>query len=297
MARTKRKKHRRGHEDEAPKGDFEALADHMQQNPWLYTGATLFIIACALSGLLFKMQQSISDQKTAAVFSKALDETTPAAKLEALQPVADGSSKYQASAVYMSAEAAFEAKEFEKAEAGYERLRTEFPDFRFVPDAVEGLGYVHEERKEYADAIARYEEVLSKWPDTFPGRRQPFNIARCQERLDKIEPAIQAYRDQLEMFPGSNLARKAQTALDRLRVSHAELFPDDIVATDESAIDAPAISVDDGLNVVIDTATPAAVELIPEAPAADEETADSETTTTEADSVESDSGDEQPPSK
>lgn len=248
-------------ESEEPKGDFAALLDHVKQNPLLYAAAVVFLVACALVGILYRVSTSMEDRKVAATYARAIDMTDPAERAAALEEVASGGSTFAPIALYMRGEAALSANDFDLARKSFEQLQANHPDFEQTPDAVEGVGFILEQQDDLEGALAKYEEVVAKWPNSFAGRRQQYNIGGCLEQLGKLKEAVQAYRDQLQHFPSSSVALRAQQSLERLRGTNAELFP-----TIESI---PA----DGLTVAPE---PTLTEDIPEITLPDQEPANEE---------------------
>jgi TolA-binding protein len=141
----------------------------------------------------------------------------------ALGEITKGSSKYLAEALYMQGHAALDSEDYETAEFAFSTLREKHPDFEFTPDGVEGLGAIHEILGDYTAAIAVYKDIQAIWPDSFAARRQPFNLARCHEENDNEEEALAAYENQLNVFPGSNVAAHAQQKIDELHTRNPTL--------------------------------------------------------------------------
>lgn len=210
--------------EEKPKGDFQAVLQHAQENPISYAAALIFVVGCGLLGLFYQMYSEENEREIGTRYVRAMELEEPGERAEALGELVSPKSVLTPELLYMQGESAYRAEDHNLARAVFERLRDEYPDYEFVSDAVEGLGFISEDKKSYRKALATYEEVLSKWPNSSSGRRQPLNIGRCREHLEDYEGAIVAYRDQLATFPGSHTARHAQEALDRLRRSHAHLF-------------------------------------------------------------------------
>ncbi|PCJ56178.1 MAG: hypothetical protein COA73_12680 [Candidatus Hydrogenedentota bacterium] len=229
---------------ESSSNDFKALLNHVQQNPFIYAGAIGFIILCVVVSLLYRLNTEFSNRDAAAVYAQALDGETPAERVTALDLALDDSGPYAPLALYMKGEAAFQNQDYDIAREAFEQLREQHPDFEFVPDAVEGLGYILEDQDNLAGALARYKEIVNTWPESFAGRRQSMNIGRCQEKLGDLDAAVTAFKDQLVLFPGSNVALRAQIELNRLRSSNPDLFEDESedldltadVELDESAV-------------------------------------------------------------
>jgi tetratricopeptide (TPR) repeat protein len=224
------------HLEEEQQGDFEAFLDHIKENPLLYVVGTVFIVICALAGVSYRLYSDGVERNGNAEYARALDIEDPLKQAESLARVAEGGTAVSAEALYLSGEMAFRGSDLEKAEAAFTRLREEFPDFEFTPDAIEGLGYIEEDAGNYGEAITKYQKVLDKFPGSFAGRRQSFNIGRSSERAGEIQEAIDAYRDQLTAFPESNVARRAQNALNRLRESNSDLFSEEVAGTDSELL-------------------------------------------------------------
>ena len=222
---AKRKKSTRHHKpvEEQPKGDFAALADHAAENPWLYIGSVVVILLCVAVGVMFRLHMRSVDKDVATAYARALDHDEPADVIEALKPLAEESSDVAVEVLYVLGEKSYGAEDYEGARAAFERLRTEHSDSPLVSNAVEGLGFIAIDENDYAQAIGYFQEIQKNWPDSFAAQRQPYNIARSHEWAGQLEEAVAAYSEQTLVFPDSNVARNAQTALDRLRQAHPEL--------------------------------------------------------------------------
>jgi tetratricopeptide (TPR) repeat protein len=211
-------------ETETKKTDVMALGDHVAENPMIYTVATIFVVLCIVVGYTAKQSGSASERTANTEFVRVLNSTDVYAQIDDFAAIAADQSPVQAKALYMQGEAAFLAEDRVVAAKAFEQLREQYPDFEFTPDAVEGLGFIEEDEKDYEAALKHYEDVLANWPDKFAGRRQSYNIGRAHERLDNPRAAVKAYQEQTEFFPGSAVASQAQVALDRLKKSNPELF-------------------------------------------------------------------------
>ncbi len=237
--------------DRESNGDIHRLLAHVTENPVLYAAGAAFLLLCALLGVFYRVRVENAGELAATEYARAMKEKDDTIRVESLKPIAEGNSAFAIEALYMQGESAYRASDFVAAKAAFEKLRAEHPEYEHTPDAVEGLGYIDESESRFADAVARYQETLDKWPDSFVGRRQSFNIGRTQEKAGNLKEAVAAFRSQLDHFPGSRVAQHAQDALDRLRVSNPELFPDDALpvaapadaataATENTAEPAPA---------------------------------------------------------
>lgn len=274
------------HEEEDKKGDAQTLLDLIKESPGLFAGGAVFIAVCAIVGIFYRMYSDNVDRERTAEYARALDIEDPLEQSEALWLLAESRSAISAEALYLSGEMAFRGADAEKAEAAFARLREEFPDFEFTPDAIEGLGYIHEDAGNYIEAVIKYEEVLEKFPNSFAGQRQWFNIGRSRERAGEIQGAIDAYRAQLLTFQGSNVYRRAQAALDRLRESDSERFSDGSSDSETLGVSAFESLLE---SAIAEPATDSTEEDSTESPAEDmpEESTESEPVDTAPDEAES----------
>lgn len=205
-------------------GDITQFVERVKQNPLLYGVSAAFLLLCVVAGVVYRFGKDTSVRTGMTEYARAVDDEDPALREAELESLAKGRGPMAAEALYMTGEAAFEARQYDKAKEAFERLRSEFPDSSYVPDAVEGIGYLAENQGQYEPALASYKEILEKWPTSFTARRQELNIARCQEQVGNFQEAIEAYQAQADGFPGSALEKDAKAALERLRVAHPDLF-------------------------------------------------------------------------
>lgn len=218
--------------------DYRRLAEHVRENPLLYVAAAVFVVLCVLLGIVLRLNALTNEREAMTAYASALAEEAPEERLPRLEQAAEQGGEWSAEAVYVAAETAIKAGQYEKAEELFTALREEHAKSEYVPRAVEGLAWLSENNGDYENALAGYQEVGEKWPDSFIARIQPLNIGRVQEELGNTEQAIEAYQNQVTMFPDSNAAAKAEEALDRLREAHPGLFPEE--EQPEEMTEAPA---------------------------------------------------------
>lgn len=233
-----------------------AIVTHVQMNPWPYIGGIGFVLLVLVVTGFYRVSQASAYNTAADEFARALDLEGPAERATALGALAEEGTPLTARALYMQGEAALEAGDSEGAKAAFTKVREQFPDFKFVPESVEGLALITEDAGNFSAARGLYEEVVAKWPNSPAAKRQPFNIARCLEAEGQMAQAVERYRDQLEVFPGSSIAARAQIRLDELRVSNPELFPAEPVA--ESPVIQELQTAPDALAAPEQEAAPAA---------------------------------------
>lgn len=206
------------------KTDWQKMVVQVKQNPLLYGAVAVFLVLCVLIGIGYRLGTESSGRTSMTQLARALDANDAAQRAKDLASIVKGKDPLSAEALYMMGEAAYEAKEYDKAKEAFERLRNEFPNSPFVPDAIEGLGFIAENAGDCQTAVSLYKEVAEKWRGTFTQRRQSLNIGRCEERLGHVEEAAAAYKAQEEDFPASSFDKEAKEALDRLRSANPDLF-------------------------------------------------------------------------
>ena len=207
------------------KDDLTQLVEDIRERPLLYIGGVLFLIVMLVAGLAFKASRTSGRSSVMTAYAQALDKTEPSDQAAALETLSQGVGKHDPEVIYMAGETAYRAGQYDKAKAAFDRLKKDFPDSPYTPDAVEGLGNIAENAKDYDGALAQYKEVRDKWDTSFAARRQPTNIAKMEERRGNLKEAVAAYREQMQVFPGSGLAGEASAALTRLEKSNPDLFP------------------------------------------------------------------------
>lgn len=243
MAHSRRPQHGEP-ETQATRSDWYALVASVRENPWAYLGGLLFVIAVIVIVVIFRQVSERQVRKENSALAQALSEEDPTLRLDRLTKLA-ASDSVTDEAVYMLGETAFDAQNYDQARQAFERVRDQYPQSQYVPTAVEGLADIAFESGDYDAALQRYQEIRDRWPTSFAARRQPLNIGRTYEKLNRPEDAITAYQEQVTAFAGSVTASMAEQALDRLRGSHPELFPEEAPATPavESSEAAPPIGI------------------------------------------------------
>jgi len=224
-------RHGGAHDVDVPETDLQAFFGHVRENPLVYAGAIGFVVLVLLVTLIYGVAQESARQSAASAYLEATEPEDPSERVARLGEVAGSGTYLDARALYLQGETAIDARDYDTAREALTRLRETYPGFEFLPDAVEALGFIEEEQDRYTQARTFYEEVEEKWPESPAAQRQPFNIGRSYESEDDIEAAVEAYRRQLEVFPGSTVALRAQQRLNALRETHPDLFEEESVTT------------------------------------------------------------------
>lgn len=212
---------------------------------------TLIILACLGVGGLVQLNRVAAESKAATQYATAVFEEDEEARPAALETAGSAAGNWGVEATYLAGEAALAKSEWDKARAAFEKVVNEHADSPVAPRAAEGLAFIDESTGAFEQALEGYRKVSSNWPDSFAARCQPYNIGRVQETLGQMRDAVASYERQAEVFEGSKIAEEANTALERLKISHPELF-----ATDAAA--APAEAAPAAAEAAPETAAPAA---------------------------------------
>lgn len=206
------------------KNDWQRLVENIREYPAFWGAGVLFVAVCLVAGLVYRVNTANRTLDLTTQFARAVTTEDPALRTTELEPLSQRG-PLAADAVYMAGEAAYQAKDYAKAKAFFQRLRSDFPESKFAPDAVEGLGFIAENEGDVDGALADYKEVIEKWPGSVARRRQELNIARVQERKGNFKEAVEAYKFHVENYPESIFMPEVTEALDRLKESHPDLFP------------------------------------------------------------------------
>ena len=213
------------------KNDWQQLVEQVRTYPVWYGSVAVFIVICILLGSLYHIRAAGRERAKTTQYVKALETEKAADRAAALQAFADKTSPLTAKALYMAGESFIESKEYDKAKESFEKLRSSFPNAPEIPNAVEALGFLLENKGDYEGALGLYKEVAEKWKASLASQHQGLNIGRCLEHLGKFEEADKAYSSFLETYPvlqdqvKSGFATEVQAAQEKLREAHPELAP------------------------------------------------------------------------
>jgi len=232
---------------EPKRNDLAAVINHAKENPLLWSAGAVFLAAVILVGVFYRINTDIRTRKAATEYARAvLGAEDPAVRATELSSVDTPDASLAALALYMNGQAALDAEDYDEAAETLETVRTKYPESKVAPESVAALGFIAEENGDYEKALSYYLEVSEKWPESFSAYLQPLNIGRCYEKLGQLEKAVAAYRDQVNLFYGSNPAAEAENALNRLRNSHPELFAEETAPkTEASAADSEPVPTGD----------------------------------------------------
>jgi tetratricopeptide (TPR) repeat protein len=242
-------------------GDLHRLLDHARQNPLLYLASVAFVVVCLVAGAMYGLYDSTRMQEIQTAYAAALQEEDPALVAAALEALVDSGGAWTPEIWYMLGEFRLRAQAYGKAEEAFTTVVDKFPKSEYAPKALDGLGFIHENRGDFQKALEAYRSILADegYAASLVGLRQEYNIGRVLEKMERFEDAKVAYEKQLDLFPGtveepSIVSQQARSALDRMRTEHPELFPEDVVAEGEASVVAPAASTEASAEVAPEVA-------------------------------------------
>lgn len=221
--------------------DLQRLQAYIIENPKQVAAIVVVVILAVLAGLGFRAYSQSSKRTVMTEYAAAQLVKEPAERLRALGAVLDsGAGSWTAEVLYMMAETAVEAKEYDKARDLFNRVRSEFPQTEFTSRAVFGLAFLDENAGKNEEALKGYQELRDKWATSLEAKRAPLSMGRVYESLGQLDKAVAAYTDQGKVFAGSAAAQQAEMNLARLKSEHPELFPKEAPKSEGEAALAPA---------------------------------------------------------
>lgn len=224
----------------AAKSDYAKFLQQVKEKPLLYACGAVFLLLCLLIGIFIQGATSARARGAVTDLARAQEADDPGMRATQLEEVAAKDKRVAGDALYLAAESAYQAKDYERAKKDYEELRTQHPDHKNVPDAVEGLASIALNESQPDQAIALYKEILEKWPNSLAARRQHLNLAKVYESQGNMADAAKEYQAQVDLFPGSSWEYDAKAAIERLKQKNPDLFPEPASAAPADGEAAPA---------------------------------------------------------
>ncbi len=228
MARPRKKKPLTDHLliKEEPKTEWQKAVAHLEENYKLYIAGAIFLLLLVAIGALIRMSAVIGEREKATRYAEAALIEDPQERLERYKEVLDSLGRWTPEALYRMGETAIQVEQYDVAAEAFRRLQEEYPDSTYVPNAIDGLAFVAWNRGDLEAALDGFERIVEHWSGEFIARRKFYDIGRVLEEMERFEDAAGAYQQQLQVFPESAIARRAQRALDELAQAHPELFPE-----------------------------------------------------------------------
>lgn len=221
---------------------FRNVGRQIIANPLPVVLGIVVVLLCLAAAGAIQLSRKAAAREAASKYAFALFEEDEAARLAALEAASTEPAPWGVEALYMVGEEAIARSEWDKARTAFETLVKDHANSPLAPRAAEGLAFIDESTGAIGQAIEGYRTVATRWPDSFAGRCQPYNLGRVLETAGNWRDAVAAYENQSVVFPESRIAAEAEVALDRLRVSHPELFDGGVADSTEVVDAAPEVS-------------------------------------------------------
>jgi tol-pal system protein YbgF len=117
---------------------------------------------------------------------------------------------------YMEADNLSKAAKHKEAFAAFDAFLKEYPNSKFVPDALYGMGYSQFALKNYKSSIATQQKVIDLHPENPKVPDAMYNLANSQIQLGQVTNAKKTLRALVDKFPNADITPSAQKRLKML---------------------------------------------------------------------------------
>jgi tol-pal system protein YbgF len=118
--------------------------------------------------------------------------------------------------VYKAYKAAYNLSQEGKHKEAYEAFDafiTQYPDSKYTPDSLYGLGYSQFALKNYQASIASQQKLLAVYPNSAKAPNAMYSIANSQIQLGQINSAKKVLRSLIAKYPNAAVTPNAQARL------------------------------------------------------------------------------------
>ncbi len=118
--------------------------------------------------------------------------------------------------VYKAYKAAYNLSQENKHKEAYEAFDafiTQFPDSKYTPDAIYGLGYSQFALKNYQSSIASQQKLLAVYPNSAKAPNAMYSIANSQIQLGQISNAKKVLQNLIAKYPAAAVTPNAKARL------------------------------------------------------------------------------------
>lgn len=118
--------------------------------------------------------------------------------------------------VYKAYKAAYNLSQENKHKEAYEAFDafiTQFPDSKYTPDAIYGLGYSQFALKNYQSSIASQQKLLAVYPNSAKAPNAMYSIANSQIQLGQIANAKKVLQSLIAKYPSATIVPNAKARL------------------------------------------------------------------------------------
>lgn len=121
------------------------------------------------------------------------------------------------SGTYYLANSYFNTDQYDFALTNYEKYLDDYSDNEvFTMSSMLGIAACYEGLNKYQEAVAQYESVLKKYPDSHAKAEIMMSLARAYRVMNQPDNARTWYGKIVKEFPESSLSREAKSALEEL---------------------------------------------------------------------------------
>lgn len=118
--------------------------------------------------------------------------------------------------VYKAYKAAYNLSQENKHKEAYEAFDafiTQFPESKYTPDAIYGLGYSQFALKNYQSSIASQQKLLAVYPNSAKAPNAMYSIANSQIQLGQVNSAKKVLQNLIAKYPGAAITPNAKARL------------------------------------------------------------------------------------
>jgi tol-pal system protein YbgF len=127
--------------------------------------------------------------------------------------------------IYKAYKNAYNLSQENKHKEAYEAFDvfiTQYPDSKYSPDAIYGLGYSQFALKNYQASMASQQKLLSIYPNSAKAPNAMYSIANSQIQLGQINNAKKVLRNLIAKYPTAAVTPNAQARLKVLESIKAD---------------------------------------------------------------------------
>ncbi len=117
---------------------------------------------------------------------------------------------------YMAAYEFIQKKDFNKAQLALQEFVQQYPQSAYIPNAEYWLGELYLQDKNYASAIAHFENVVNNFPTSNKHAACLYKLGVTLAANGQAEEARNKYQSVVQQYPDSDTARLAQKQLNLL---------------------------------------------------------------------------------
>ncbi len=130
-----------------------------------------------------------------------------------LSAPADGSADAEAYKAYKAAYNLSQAAKHNEAFTAYNAFIKGYPDSKYMPDAIYGLGYSQFALKNYKSSIASQQKLLAVYPSSAKAPNAMYSIANSQIQLGQLNSAKKVLRNLIAKHPDAAVTPSAKKRL------------------------------------------------------------------------------------